>query len=41
MPKNIVKRAADFCVTPKFERIFDKFARYVAYSCKLVLVYSA
>lgn len=29
MPPNVVKRAAEFCSTPKFERIFDDFARSV------------
>ncbi|GLD95422.1 hypothetical protein PINS_up004066 [Pythium insidiosum] len=28
MPKNIIQRAAEFCASPKFERVFDDFARY-------------
>ncbi|KAJ0410429.1 hypothetical protein P43SY_002761 [Pythium insidiosum] len=27
MPKNIIQRAAEFCASPKFERVFDDFAR--------------
>jgi hypothetical protein len=30
MPPNIIERAAEHCVTSKFEHIFDNFARYAA-----------
>lgn len=31
MPKetDVIKRAAEFCSSAKFERIFDSFARFV------------
>lgn len=28
MPPSLIKRAAEFCSSPKFERVFDTFARW-------------
>lgn len=27
MPPNVIKRAAEFCSSPKLERVFDNFSR--------------